>query len=259
MEKEPSRRKSRCPKCFKEMLRKNIKDHVKQVHDKDNNAFCNKCDKSFPNNSHLVRHVKHVHDGIKRTYKKVQCTICGKQVNKIKKHTKAVHNRCYDCNKCEKSFARWSELNKHVKVCHDKVGENNFKVKYRHCNAEIPNKTTDATILLEKHSKLEQELVPMNKMSVYIPCHANKFEYEGPTNTEIECLEHDGSKESLIKFDPTELQHEVKSDVNLKGQFAAIWLACPVIGCNLTFQYLSHLNTHLESIHELLISSLKRN
>ena len=68
-----------CPYCSK--LLSNTKEHIKAVHLKEKNYFCDSCDYKTLFKSDLVKHNQLVHMKIKKS-----CPECGKQVANLHEH-----------------------------------------------------------------------------------------------------------------------------------------------------------------------------
>lgn len=84
------------------------------------NVTCKLCGKNFNNNSNMNRHLKTVHQELKRH----ECSICGKkftQAGDVKVHIKQVHETLkHQCKKCNKLFKTVKSLNVHTKTEHSK-------------------------------------------------------------------------------------------------------------------------------------------
>ena len=68
-----------CPYCSKSLA--NTKEHIKAVHLKEKNYFCQHCDYKTLFKSDLLKHEQLVHMKIKKS-----CTHCGKQVANLHEH-----------------------------------------------------------------------------------------------------------------------------------------------------------------------------
>ena len=99
--------------------------HIKCVHNKIKDAFCDLCGKAFGTEKEMKVHKKSVHEGIKpiRTDKNVKCNFCGKVFSRghhLKRHIASVHEGInYKCQVCGKSFNRPYLLQQHIKIAHD--------------------------------------------------------------------------------------------------------------------------------------------
>ena len=61
---ENQKLKSTCPTCGKELNSpKQLRKHIKFVHDKVSTHFCDKCDYKTYSKINLTKHVKRVHEG----------------------------------------------------------------------------------------------------------------------------------------------------------------------------------------------------
>jgi len=102
-----------CPYCSK--LLSNTKEHIKAVHLKEKNYFCDSCDYKTLFKSDLVKHNQLVHMKIKKS-----CPECGKQVANLHEHIRLVHKRekKFKCNFCGYTCAKQSDMKKHTKNVH---------------------------------------------------------------------------------------------------------------------------------------------
>ena len=83
---------------------------------------CNVCNKSFAFKTGLSRHIKVVHEGIK----KYECETCNKvfaQSEHLNSHQSAVHEgiKKYECKTCDKAFSQLHSLKDHQLAIHDGV------------------------------------------------------------------------------------------------------------------------------------------
>ena len=104
---------TQCPHCDKFLT--NIKEHIKAVHMKEKNYFCNLCDYKTLFKSDLIKHDDLVHRKIKKT-----CQECGKQVANLPEHVRMVHRKekNFKCSYCGYSCAKQSDMKKHSKNVH---------------------------------------------------------------------------------------------------------------------------------------------
>ena len=108
----------KCPYCSKNLA--NTKEHIKSVHLKEKNHFCQRCEYKTLFKSDLLKHDELVHQKIKKS-----CPHCGKQVANLHEHIRLVHKRekKFQCNYCGYSCVKQSDMRKHSKNVH-KVGAN---------------------------------------------------------------------------------------------------------------------------------------
>jgi len=104
---------TQCPHCDKFLA--NIKEHIKAVHMKEKNYFCNLCDYKTMFKSDLLKHDDLVHRKLKKS-----CLECGKQVANLPEHVRMVHRKekNFKCNYCGYSCAKQSDMKKHSKNVH---------------------------------------------------------------------------------------------------------------------------------------------
>ena len=121
-----------CPYCRK--LLANTKEHIKAVHLKEKNYFCQQCDYKTLFKSDLLKHDELVHRKIKKS-----CPHCGKQVANLHEHIRlgiiligdfltfhfltfdfSVHKKekKFKCNYCGYTCAKQSDMKKHTRNVH---------------------------------------------------------------------------------------------------------------------------------------------
>ena len=86
--------------------------------------FCVICNKSFNVLSNLKKHIKEVHEKVKRVKKLQKCEICEKTFpggSYLKIHIHTVHEklRKYQCKECGKSFAHREGYKSHCRNIHE--------------------------------------------------------------------------------------------------------------------------------------------
>ena len=110
--------KHQCDVCHKSFPNERyLRLHNMRVHEgKGQPDDCNICGKSFTSGGKKSRHIKSVHEKIKR----FQCGTCKKcfvSKSTLKVHVEAVHEKIkYDCHICKRSISRLKDLNS----CHHK-------------------------------------------------------------------------------------------------------------------------------------------
>ena len=121
-----------CPYCRK--LLANTKEHIKAVHLKEKNYFCQQCDYKTLFKSDLLKHDELVDRKIKKS-----CPHCGKQVANLHEHIRlgiilfgnfltfhfltlnfSVHKKekKFKCNYCGYTCAKQSDMKKHTRNVH---------------------------------------------------------------------------------------------------------------------------------------------
>lgn len=118
-----------CLKCDKGFMEeKYFKSHMKAFHS-DKSVICDKCGKSFRNNSLLKKHER-FHD---ETVEKYSCDQCDKTFvdeNLFKRHKNShLGVRPFTCEICGRSFPQMGHLNCHKETHKDKKSRK-FKCKY---------------------------------------------------------------------------------------------------------------------------------
>jgi len=112
-----------CDKIFKH--RNGLKYHIKKVHE-GLRYNCNMCDTSYTSKGALVTHIKAVHLKEKKFPCK-QCNFKSSREDVLTRHNENRHQLIkVACNKCGKTFKKWS-LSNHIRIFHSgKLEETNF-------------------------------------------------------------------------------------------------------------------------------------
>ena len=99
---------------------RDIKIHMKTVHEGQKNYNCDSCDKSFTLGSNLKRHFRIVHEG-QKDYKCVSCEKSFITRSHFKRHFQSVHEgrKEFKCDSCDKSFSRKDSFKRHLKDVHE--------------------------------------------------------------------------------------------------------------------------------------------
>ena len=114
-----------CEKCQKNFITKSKKQkHTKRVHvEKKRNFFCKHCSKTFTRREHLAIHVKVLHDKIKD----FSCNNCGNLFTDkyaMKKHERThtrENNGRFCCKVCSKRFSRRQYMVGHINAVHERA------------------------------------------------------------------------------------------------------------------------------------------
>ena len=152
------------------------------------NVKCTHCDKTFSFLSDMKIHVKAVHEGVK--YSCDQCEFqCGYK-SFLRKHIKRVHELYRDkCSQCDEAFDDSSALKDHIQVIHDgllfncdicdhqfkRKKERNRHKKIQHENVEEENRAVCSTcnIFFASQVSLKRH---MKKHTNSFPCPFCEFE-----------------------------------------------------------------------------------
>ncbi|KAL7404440.1 hypothetical protein ABVT39_014824 [Epinephelus coioides] len=208
--------------AFPEDLNKHLEIHVKE-----NNGTCSKCDETFSSPEELEKHME-VHN---KTY---ACSICGKKFKveyALKKHEQGHQDEQYYCSLCRKHFMKLSHYKRHVMV------HNRREARCPHCDSvflkltalkyhlrthteERPYQCTCCIETFEEKEDLEQHCLKHRK-----------FKRERPYS----CTRCDAAFSALIELTDHMSSHEGEQPLN-----------CPV--CGRTFLNKTKLEKHL-SIH----------
>eukprot|EP00188_Purpureofilum_apyrenoidigerum_P000254 Plantae.Rhodophyta-Purpureofilum_apyrenoidigerum.ctg11012.p1 GENE.Plantae.Rhodophyta-Purpureofilum_apyrenoidigerum.ctg11012~~Plantae.Rhodophyta-Purpureofilum_apyrenoidigerum.ctg11012.p1 ORF type:complete len:193 (+),score=32.22 Plantae.Rhodophyta-Purpureofilum_apyrenoidigerum.ctg11012:51-581(+) len=106
-----------CGKFFR--MQRDLRHHVKCVHEKLRPHQCTQCDAKFSIKPNLSRHIRTVHEGMKP----FECSICSKAFGlkeNLDKHIRLVHEkqRPFTCEHCGYSFGIMSALKRHIRKFH---------------------------------------------------------------------------------------------------------------------------------------------
>ena len=111
-----------------------LKQHIRSRHNKElkSTGFScadDECEKMFPNKGQANSHFNKVHT------KGAPCPECGKDVKRLQLHIDTIHrsNKKYQCDKCSKAFANWSQLRNHELVDHEGI---RYKCRYSDCQTK---------------------------------------------------------------------------------------------------------------------------
>lgn len=108
----------RCHLCDRILISKrNLNDHIRNVHDNVKNYSCKNCDMKFPTRNHLGRHVDSKHPS--RETPLHSCNLCEYKSHSrcnFQRHLQR-HDPCekkYSCYFCGKKFRDFSRLRGHI-------------------------------------------------------------------------------------------------------------------------------------------------
>ena len=119
-----------CYNCnVKKKDKQSLTRHVMNDHYEYKETFsCDLCGNTYTWKSHLVRHVKSVHQPLDRH----ACTYCGKSFGReenLTVHIQSVHEdgQIFECNKCDSRFNRKNNLERHVQSSSYKDGSSKYQ------------------------------------------------------------------------------------------------------------------------------------
>ena len=183
-----------CNNCEKTFSHKKYFTIHQKAKDKDPNVClapnaiiqsynCEKCTATFKRKHQLHRHVREVHNKVKRHVKRSKCEICHKEFINLKLHQKTVHEntRPYECEICNHKFKLKSALTKHEKLhetskdiscslCDQTFSHINYlksHMKYRHGQSEKSFKCDLCVTSFFYKSKLTSHILRMHKKLSY--------------------------------------------------------------------------------------------
>ena len=120
----------RCTHCEKGFFLKGGFIIHLRVHSGERPFSCKRCDKRFSDKANLTKHVRAVHDKIK----KYECSLCAQSFSE--KNALKIHGRVHTgekpfaCFICEQRFARRGCMKKHIKTVHDKIHDETYKCSF---------------------------------------------------------------------------------------------------------------------------------
>merc|ERR1719464_2110805 len=98
--------------------------------------------KTFPLKANLNRHIKSVHNSLKKPKKTYNCTMCTKYFSYpslIKRHMKLVHESSTNCLICDKNFSFPSQLKNHMAKKHSSMSKKiDYAINFDTAPIQIP-------------------------------------------------------------------------------------------------------------------------
>ena len=136
-----------CKKTFK-----NLRAHMRVVHQKIKKHKCGSCNMAF----HYPKDLK-MHVGAKHDQKPISCESCGKILaneRTFREHTIRFHSdqKHYKCNQCEKSFGMKRDLTDHVKGVHD---PKMLRAMCELCGKNFPHETRLRMHVKQRHKVID--------------------------------------------------------------------------------------------------------
>ena len=112
---------NRCALCdYSGTFFGNLIRHMRGVHEGIKKYPCDQCEKVFSQPHHLKTHINTIHEGI-RAYKCNSCSKSFPQARHLQLHVYTFHegHKDFKCDECGKLFFRVQHLNRHIKVVHE--------------------------------------------------------------------------------------------------------------------------------------------
>jgi len=126
-----------CNKCKREFLRVvSLNNHEC--------AYCETCNKGFPEKWKLNRHIDSVHNGekvVEKREKKLDVYPCEKCPRKFSSAARLKNHACFYCPECCKSFNTKGSLHHHMKVHEEEKIRGNGEWICQNCPREFGNST----------------------------------------------------------------------------------------------------------------------
>jgi len=107
--------KHNCGKCGKSFISgRNLRDHIKNVHERMKSFSCKNCKKRFSQEGALKKHIESVHEN-KRNFQCPHCKINLSAKDSLAKHISVVHEKKkpFCCDTCNKIFGTKLQLKRH--------------------------------------------------------------------------------------------------------------------------------------------------
>lgn len=134
-----------CVECGKSMLRSTLRRHL-DGHCALKSFICQHCGKQYAQESGLVRHVRAIHEGVRR-YKCPICSLVFETHLKLKEHqTQHPDPRPFQCDACGRTFLSQKHLYHHRKYHHTDRG---LRVSCDQCF-----RVFSSTSVLRRHQKV---------------------------------------------------------------------------------------------------------
>ncbi|KAG5684394.1 hypothetical protein PVAND_013629 [Polypedilum vanderplanki] len=266
IEPKPKPPKQPCPICG--LLVQKTSTHIRNIHTRPKNVFCDICGYGIFNVNKLRRHMyKHLSKETKRSLVVYSCDLCGAKLhskNSISSHMKNLHREkgkmysCYcgktyraesylkvhqrshekvlkhKCNHCDKAFMNLSQLKIHLEI-HERGKRKDF-------SCEVCGKMYGTENLLHRHKIFHTEpTIPCNycgKM-FHRQCLLARH-IRAQHEVELGECEYCGKQMNVIS-----LQRHIKEfHSNLPRKL------CPVTGCTSSFLRKCHLKDHIQRVHK---------
>ena len=185
-----------CDKCAYKCVQKDtLKRHIKNTHNKIKDVACNLCDYKCSQNYNLKIHNKAVHNKIKD----IECKLCNYTCSSkgdLKRHNRCVHDKIKDieCKLCDYKCSSNGNLKKHDKQVHDKIKD----VKCDICDYKCSSNGTLKIHIKSIHERsLESKRMSLGEFKIYTIL--KKFRVEFKQEFKFQDLRSE--KNSLLRFD----------------------------------------------------------
>ena len=124
----------------KRNYKRHVINHEKPA--KPESYKCSECTKTFPLKANLKRHIKCVHNSLKKPKKTYNCTMCNKcfsYPSLINRHIKLVHESSTNCLICDKNFSFPSQLKNHMAKKHTSMSKKiDYAINFDTLPIQIP-------------------------------------------------------------------------------------------------------------------------
>ena len=185
----------------------NLKQHVKQVHNKIKEYKCDECEYECALSSSLKSHIKSVHNKVKD----VSCNECNyrcSQTGQLKSHIKSIHLKVkdYKCDKCDYECAFKSSLKTHVDTIH-----NNMKdIKCIYCEFQCSSNSNLKQHVKSIHDNPKIKNMSRGESSVFNHLLESGYEFNKTFFREVSFNDLRGTNAGLLRYDFKVMIDDVK-------------------------------------------------
>ena len=237
-----------CELCGKEFNHNcNLMRHIEHVHEGVKKYTCELCNKAFSILVNLKRHIICVHEGIRNFI----CEFCDNTFSdpsNLKRHIATVHDplKKFKCNLCPKQFSRGKELLKHKRRNHgnsdEKKEEKSPKLQKKNKSVEVQLKDFTRGKSLSSNSKIRKLEEKIHKKETS----KKTFKATADLKKEDKTV-HEVFQKSEICHQKPDVENHVKTSPKGLDKDARIY-NCQV--CNKIFSNEMNIKRHVKCVHE---------
>ena len=281
-------KKYKCDICDKSFANpRNLRVHIRQIHQKELNHRCDICEKMFFQPSHLRQHQLKTHkirESKLEVERKYKCEICTKRFSQLSNftlHRRKIHQIKieYKCSICDKLYSESSNLTKHRKKVHkEKISDPTLKCnmceglfstdtglrehkKWKHktlkdislekLTCDICDKTFSNRSNFEKHKKWIHNTVSLEKLICDIcdKTFSDPYKVIKHQKRVHQGSIHEGKRSHKCQICGKEYASNFKLNGHIKGIHESGNFRCEL--CNKDFTQAVHLKSHQKLSHEI--------
>jgi len=223
-----------CKKTFP--LKENLTQHIKLTHtfNTEKNYLCDKCDKKFEKNRHLLYHKRNAH----APGGQFKCKYCGKIMkyeNSLRRHLKGHESTgSLVCEECGKEFKNELTLRNHMKLHLEPYAPGGFRCLFGGCNKTFDRQSTLKLHFQKCHSDDTKETRD------HSPFDSTKGFDTSVSNVELKC--------DQCGYTTNRRNHLL---IHQKNVHEGLTFSCDVPGCSRTYNLKKKLDTHRINDHKL--------